>query len=143
MFRTFENTAVDYLPTDGLNNLVYLNAFNVPNLMRFPKLKSLHKATLTYPYHCCSLLNDYGFGKTFENDMEETRNIVNCDTGEELDPTDEKDGGSWVSEPTYNDSDSYLEYASEGNSFNLITGKRQGRLNTFVYCTHSSIFSNC
>ena len=62
-------------------------------MIRFPKLQNLQNAELTYPYHCCALSSDYGFGTVFENDKKDDRVMVSCDTGEELPTTGEE--GEW------------------------------------------------
>ena len=103
-FRSFDNTRVARLPTAGLDQLILLNAHNVPNMLRFPKLESLQKAVLTYPYHCCALM-DYGFGSVFENSKQENKILVNCETGEELSVIDD---GKWINESTHDFYDSNL-----------------------------------
>lgn len=52
--------------------------------MRFPKLPDLHEALLTYPYHCCALKNEYGFGTIYTNKEISEPTKYRCGTGEKI-----------------------------------------------------------
>lgn len=55
-------------------------------MVQFPerkKLPKLKKANLTYPYHCCALNAEYGFGNLYKNEELYDKDLIryNCDTG--------------------------------------------------------------
>uniref|UniRef100_H2ZAE7 G-protein coupled receptors family 1 profile domain-containing protein n=1 Tax=Ciona savignyi TaxID=51511 RepID=H2ZAE7_CIOSA len=81
-------TSVMRLPTIGLDKLQELNAFSTPYLVRFPasdQLPSLHKALLTYPFHCCALKSDYGFGQIYRNEeSSDAEGLVDCNADDDV-----------------------------------------------------------
>uniref|UniRef100_H2XK45 G-protein coupled receptors family 1 profile domain-containing protein n=1 Tax=Ciona intestinalis TaxID=7719 RepID=H2XK45_CIOIN len=85
-YLSIAKTSVMRLPTIGLEKMQELNAFDTPYMIRFPtsdKLPSLHKAVLTYPFHCCALTN-YGFGEIFQNDeTNQDEELVDCAADDE------------------------------------------------------------
>ncbi|XP_078493276.1 thyrotropin receptor [Ciona intestinalis] len=85
-YLSIAKTSVMRLPTIGLEKMQELNAFDTPYMIRFPtsdKLPSLHKAVLTYPFHCCALTN-YGFGEIFRNDeTNQDEELVDCAADDE------------------------------------------------------------
>ena len=86
-----QNSPIEILPSKGLRSLKTLNVLGVPSMARFPNslnLPNLKSAVLTYPYHCCALNKKYGFGETFQKDLDpnEGRVEIDCVTGQEVLP---------------------------------------------------------
>lgn len=59
-FRDISSTALESLPSYGLEAIQVLNAMSSYSLKRLPpldKFSSLLEAVLTYPSHCCAFQN--------------------------------------------------------------------------------------